>query len=186
MISPALLEVIASGYRRSTTPPAEETVNSKNITASFTRPADTTTYTAGDVMANSTSAPTILQFTNFASVAGGGGIIKSAQLIDSVAATLKPDVELYLFDTSITMQNDNAAWTPSDSDMTHCLGKIYFPQGAFSVGSGNGIIDMDGLEKQVTCAGGSTTIYGIPVVRNAYLPGNAEQFNFNLQIIQTP
>ena len=48
---------------------------SKIISASYTRPADTTAYAEGDVLANSTSAATILTFPNVARANGLGFLI---------------------------------------------------------------------------------------------------------------
>src|SRR5687768_7285843 len=45
------------------------------VTVEFTRPSNTTAYTAGDVVSNSTSATTPLDFANLARVASGTGYI---------------------------------------------------------------------------------------------------------------
>lgn len=154
------------------------------VEAGYTRPADTATYTAGDVLCNSTSSPTILSFDNCARSAGLGGIIQGAIMVDSSAPTLKADVELYLFDTTVTMQNDNAAWTPTDAQMKTCIGRIRFAPGLFNIGNGNGIVDVETLGKPFKCAPASTTLYGITVIRNSYIPTSAEEFLFRLLLIQ--
>jgi len=154
------------------------------IEASYTRPADTATYAAGDVIANSTSAATILTFTGVAREPGLGGIIQSAVLVDSAAQTLKGDFELYLFDTAPAMQNDNAAWNPSDSEVTKSLGRVRFPPGLFNVCGANGVVDVDSLGKPFKCASGTRNIFGILVVRNAYVPISGEVFTIRLFVIQ--
>lgn len=156
----------------------------KVITTSYTRPADTTTYTAGDVVANSTSAATILSFADIASFEGGGGVIHSAALIDSSAESTKPEFDLYLFDTTVVMENDNAAWAPSDAEMETCLGVITFDLDDFKVGSGNGIICNKNIGLPFSCVSGSTTLYGILVARNAYVPTSAEKFTIRLSVLQ--
>lgn len=156
----------------------------KLITASYTRPADTTTYAAGDVVADSTSAATILTFSSIARAAGLGGVIQHAQLIDSAAQTTKPDFELYLFDTAPTMQNDNAAWAPSDSEMEKCLGRIDFATANFKTGSGNGMIQAANISIPFQCASSVSAIYGILVARNAYVPVSAEKFTVRLHVLQ--
>jgi hypothetical protein len=105
-------------------------------------------------------------------------------LIGSVAATLKPDFELYLFDTTVTMQNDNVAWAPSDAEMETCVGMISFPGGYWRTAGANGIIEMDALSKSFNCGGASTTLFGILVARNAYVPASGEKFTIRLKIIQ--
>jgi len=154
------------------------------VEATLTRPSDTTTYTAGDVVANSTSAPVVITFSNMAREAGLGGIIQGACCINNVAQTLKPDLELYLFDQSPTIQNDNAAWAPTDAHMKYCLGMIRFAPGNFNVGSGNGIIRAEPPSLSFKCFTGVKALYGILVVRNAYIPTSAEEFFFRLHVIQ--
>lgn len=157
---------------------------SLTIETSYTRPADTNVYAAGDVFAQSTSAATILTFAGIARESGGGAIIQGATLYDSSAQATKPDLELYLFDTSITMQNDNVAWAPSDSDMEKCLGVIYFAGGLFRTGSGNGVIDQQGIAMSIACASTLKDIYGILVVRNGYTPTSGEKVGIRLHVIQ--
>lgn len=160
---------------------------SKTLDASYTRPADTSAYTAGDVLAQSTSAATILSFTNAAREGGGGGIIQNAVMIDSSAQSTKPWIELYLFDTAPAMQNDNVAWAPSDSELEKCLGVLVFDgtvTNAFKTTSNGGLVATGAVSLSYQCASGSTTLYGIAVVRNAYTPTSAEKFNFRLSVIQ--
>lgn len=157
---------------------------SKIVTASKTRPADTTAYAAGDVVAESTSAATVWTFAGMARSLGLGGILQGAVMIDSVAQSTKPDLELYLFDTAITTQNDNAAWAPTDSDMEKCLGMIAFSSGQFKTGSGNGIVNVEGISKVFQCASAARDLYGILVVRNAYTPASGEKIVIRLAVIQ--
>src|SRR3990167_36969 len=74
---------------------------------SFTRPADTTAYTAGDVAANSTSVPLILRFK----MKSPSGFIQQARFIDSANVATKPDLQLWLFDRPITMDVDAGPFT---------------------------------------------------------------------------
>lgn len=156
----------------------------KIVEASKTRPADTTTYASGDIVNESTSAGTIMTFTDVARENGRGASILGAELVDSAAATVKPEFELYLFDTSITVQNDNAAWAPSDADMEKCVGVIDFPSVSFKTGSGNGVVPREGLGMYVICAAASKNLYGILVARNAYVPASGEKFLVRLKIVQ--
>ena len=154
------------------------------IETSYTRPADTTTYAAGDVVANSTSSAQVLTFQNIARAAGLGGVIQAAYLVDSAAQTLRPDFELFLFDVAPTMQQDNVAWAPTDSEMEKCQGVIRFPPGLFNVGNGNGIVDVGSLGKSFRCGSTVRDLYGVLVTRNAYVPISAEKFTVRLLVIQ--
>lgn len=160
----------------------------RTIAANFTRPADTTAYAAGDVVADSTSAPTIITFARAAKEVGGHGIIQEAIVVSSQNAATKPDLELWLFDTAITMDNDNAAFTPTDAELRTLIGVIAFPVASFKVGdagaaaAGNVICDVQGLNLQVNTVNTSNAIYGVLVVRNAYAPASAERFDIRLKI----
>jgi hypothetical protein len=156
----------------------------KLVEASYTRPNDATPYAAGDVVANSTSAAVALTFAGAARGAGLGGVIQAAIFVGSYAPSLKPDLELFLFDTAPTMQQDNAAWAPSDAEMLKCIGRIRFPPGLFVVCGANGIVDSDSLGKPFQCASASTDLYGVLVVRNAYIPTNNEVLAVRLFVIQ--
>lgn len=149
----------------------------------FTRPSDTNAYTAGDVVSNSTSAATILEFTA-ASFEGGGGVIQAATLIDSVAAGTKPEFDLYLFDTTVVMENDNAAWDPSDTEVKTFIGKIDFLAADFETMGANGVTQVRNINLPFKCVANSTILYGILVARNAYTPTSAEQFTVRLHILQ--
>lgn len=157
----------------------------KTVDVSFTRPADTTTYASGDTMCNSTSAPTIMTLANMASGNGGGGIIQGITFIDSVyGATNLPEFDLYLFDTAPVMQNDNAAFAASDSEMLACVGVVRFPAALNSPAGANSVTDLDNISKSYNCAAGSTSLYAIMVARNAYAPSSGEVFKFRFHILQ--
>jgi hypothetical protein len=155
-----------------------------NVEQSYTRPADTTTYAAGDVVANSTSAAVVLGFANVARGAGLGGTIQSARIIFSTAPATKLDSELWLFDTSPTMQNDNAAFAPSIGNLGALIGVIALPAANFKAGSGNGVIDVQNLALSFQCSSASTSLFGVLVARNAYVPASAEVLKVRLTIAQ--
>lgn len=154
---------------------------------SFTRPADTTAYAAGDVVANSTSVPLIMRFP-LQSVSGSG-FIQQARLIDSANVATKPDLQLWLFDRPITMDADNAAFTPYDDDLLRLVAIIAFPTSAFVVGDatsgadGNSVCDAQDLRLPFALASGDTELFGVLVVRNAYAPVSAEKFTVRLTVL---
>jgi hypothetical protein len=152
------------------------------ISATLTRPADTNAYAAGDAVTDSTSSPSQITFSNAARINNGSGVIVSATLIDSVNAGTKGQFELWLFDASVTPNNDNAAFAPSDADAAKAIGVITF--GANSPGSNNAIYPAGPLSIAFQCSGGIANIFGLLVVRNAYTPTSGEQFTIRLGIIQ--
>ncbi|MCI0391681.1 MAG: hypothetical protein MOB07_23295 [Acidobacteria bacterium] len=158
------------------------------VTTSYTRPADTTTYAAGDAVSNSTSAPAQLTFDGAGRVTDGSGVILGAVLTDSGNQALKGQFELYLFSASSTPDNDNALFTPSDSDMNNLIGvipfNIWYVGDATAGAGGNAVAPVQGLSIPFKCASGTNDIFGQVVVRNAYVPLSAEIFTFRLLIAQ--
>lgn len=158
------------------------------VNGSFTRPADTTAYAAGDVASDSTSAPTVITFTNVASQNNGGGVIVSAELIDSANQATKGIFELWLFDTTVTPDNDNAVFTPTDAELATLVGVIPFDVsyvGDVTAGAdGNAIYQAQHLNLPFKAGASSRNLFGVLVVRNAYTPVSAESFVIRLAVAQ--
>jgi hypothetical protein len=158
------------------------------INASVTRPADTNAYAAGDAVTDSTSAPTVITFTNAAKQNNGGGTIVSAELIDSANQSTKAVFELWLFDTTVTPDNDNAACTPTDAELATLVGIIPFDVSyvgdAQSGASGNAVYQAQHLNLPFKAGASSRNLFGLLVVRNAYTPVSAEVFTIRLNVAQ--
>ncbi len=151
------------------------------VSAAYTRPAaDTTTYTAGDALADSTSAPTVLTFSGMARQPGAGGWIVDAVLTVSVAATLLPSAELWLFDTTVTPVNDNVAFTITDAEALTTVAVLPFTVGYKS--ALNAAMHTDRLMLPYQCAATATALYGLVVIRNAYVPTGSEVWTFRLKV----
>ena len=142
------------------------------------RPANTTQYTAGDVVADTVTRT--LRFADVVLSPGSGGIVQSAMVIDSSAESTKPDLELYLFNANIVSQADNAAWAPTDTEMRACVGWISLLSTSFKTCGANGMIQSADKSLAFNCAVGSRDLFGVVVARNAYTPVSAEQFTFKL------
>ena len=142
----------------------------------FTRPANTTTYAAADVIADSASAATIQTFTGCAEP-GGGGLINSCILIQSAAVSTKLVADLFLFHTAPTAYgNDNAAFTPTDAEMDNCVGVVTIDgsvAGNVKIGSGNVAIQSLNIGIVYKTAVNDGALYGVLVARNAYVPTSA-------------
>ena len=153
--------------------------------ASITRPADTTAYAAGDVV--STAGGARLTFSNLPDQTGRGFLIASAALIDSANVATKPDLELWLFDADLTdLDADNATWTPTDAQLEALVGIILFPTASFKGGDltagagGNSAC----VQNNLNIAAKSDVLYGVLVVRNAYVPVSGEKFTVRLGVLQ--
>lgn len=158
------------------------------VEASFTRPSNTTQYTAGDAVSDDTSSPTTLEFSSCARVDGGEGLVVSVRLVDSANQSTKGSFELWLFDTEPTAMEDNAAFDPTDSECTNVVGIVEFTGtfiGDATAGSGGNIVfQSDQLNFPFQCGDESTSLWGQVVVRNAYTPVSAEVFTILLDIVQ--
>lgn len=157
--------------------------------ATFTRPNDTNTYAAGDVVANSTSAPVIMTFLNATLGKVSPSIIQHAIIVTSASVATKPDLELWLFDTAITMDNDNAVFTPTDVELLTLIGVILFPVADFKVGDatvgagGNAICEAKNLGVPFNSTINSNDLFGVLVARNAYVPVAQEIFTVRLKFL---
>jgi len=162
--------------------------NTVIIDGAITRSGNTTTYTANDVITDSGTPGTIVTFTGCARVNLGSGSIISAVLIDSGNETLKLDGDLFLFDTTVVMDNDNAAWTPTDAELATSVGVISFIGGnarSGLAGTGGNSMYPNAIDAPISFVCLSTTLlFGIFVARNAYIPIDPEVFTFRLGIIQ--
>lgn len=152
------------------------------ISATITRPADTTTYTIGDVVGASS-----FQLGALGAGLGLGGEAKSAACITSANVTTKPDLQLWLFSAAVaSVTADNAAFAPTDAEMTTFLGRIDFPVASFKVANagsaaaGNAACIATGFVIPLP-----TYVFGVLVVQNAYVPVSAEVFTINLNVLRS-
>lgn len=164
----------------------------KVVTQSVTRPNDTTTYTAGDALANATSGAAMLTFSNMARKAGGGFILQRMVICCSAKQTLLPDMEIFFLDTTMaTPPVDNTFRTMTDAESETVIGSIFVPGQVYSKSTnntsgagGNIIINSENLGMLMCCAAGSTSIYCVPSFANAYVPVANEKFTFKLFLEQ--
>lgn len=155
-------------------------------TTAKTRPANTTAYAAGQVMAESTSAGTVWTFANCARINQGTGTITSAELADSLSQVTHLQANLYLFSVAPTTTiNDAQVWAPTYAELQNCVGVLQLISwyGSTSTSGASILASYDEIRKFV-CAAASTTLYGVLVATNAYTPGNAETLNLTLGIEQ--
>lgn len=155
-----------------------------NPSASFTRPADTTAYASGDLVANSTTSGSVtpMSFTA-ARVAAGNFMIRRARLSKSGTGVTNAAFRLHLFTASPGVTNgDNGVFLSTQAatylgyfDVTSMMA---FSDGASGIGA-PGV----GSEHGVALASGQT-IYGLTEPRGAYTPISAEVFTWTLEDYQ--
>lgn len=158
------------------------------VSDSFTRPADTTAYAAGDAIADSASAPTVNEIAKCARKTGGGGLIESVILIDSANVATALEAELWIFDKTVTPDNDNAAFTPTDAEAETVVAIIplttSYVGDATAGAGGNRVYLPAAVNKKFKCQANSRSLFWALVARNAYVPVSAEKFTVKLNLLQ--
>jgi hypothetical protein len=154
-----------------------------NLSAGFTRPNDTTTYAAGDLVANSTAAgsvvPLQIDLGNVAAVGHGVTRITRARLTKSGTSPTNANFRIHLYEAAATPQNgDNGAW--STDHAASWLGNIDVPSMlAFTDGcTGTGSATA-GSEMFLRLASGS--IFALVEAKAAYTPVANETFTLTLE-----
>ena len=151
--------------------------------ASITRPADTTAYADGDVVADSTSAAAALMFKGLCGD-GDGAVIRGAMFSSSAIPGTKLNADLWLFHTAPTSYgNDNGAFALSDADLLNCVGVIPLDgttAANVKVSTLNYVVVNQGLAIPVKSLTADRALYGVLVARNAYTPASAEVITVKL------
>lgn len=144
------LHIFSGGYEVSTT---------------VTRPANTTQYTAGDVVGG------VITFTN---IGPAGKMVYLIRAILEVYIAAIPSgmtsFRLYLFsETPPSALADNAVWSMSAADRA-VYAKTYIDLGSPAVTGGILQVSADDITKSVQLADGSTDLYGYLVTNSTYTP----------------
>jgi len=144
----------------------------------FTRPNDTTQYTAGDVV-GPIAGSALISF----SVPLSGYIVGLA-LIDSVNAATLMQPEIQIYDASPGQgQADNAAWTAEDISERNWVGAVSLANsfvGGATAGSGQSTrFKADNLN---IAYGPSNALHFLIITRNAYTPAALETFTLRAWI----
>lgn len=156
-----------------------------NPTATITRPADTTAYAAGDIIANSTTAGSIvpMQFPLGGNNMPGATRITRVRFAKSGTTNTLSQFRLHLYGSlPAAVNGDNAAW--STTGAANYLGSIDGPTtlNAFSDGCAGVGAAVAGSEILVRLNSG-TVIYGLLAALAAYVPASAETFTVTLECV---
>lgn len=138
----------------------------------ITRPSDTTTYGAADVVGVTGGGTACITFPNMGPAAGGQIIITSARFQRNATALISGETNylLYLFNVAQpAAQVDNAVFDIAAGDQAAYLGVINL---GTPVDIGSTIaVDTDFVNKQVTLLSGS--LFGVLVTVGGYQPVSA-------------
>lgn len=142
----------------------------------ITRPADVTAYTAGDLVANSTTAGSVTAFTWDAKGNIAESKLQSAIVRKSAASVTNASFRLWVFDADKAVTNgDNGAIAPTN--MNNFLGTL---SGSASFGGTAGAVCPMGVDTQGAIWPANGKLYGLLEVTGAYTPASAETFAIEL------
>lgn len=156
---------------------------SANPSANFTRPADTTAYASGDLVANNTTAGSVAAMAlTAARTAAGSFLLHRLKLHKSGTSVTNASFRAHLFSSAPTVTNgDNGALAMTG--VAGYLGNVDITiDQAFNDGAaGFSSIAMSDI---VAKLGAGTTLYALLEARAAYTPVSAEVFTLTADIVQ--
>lgn len=156
---------------------------STTVSATFTRPADTTPYTAGDMVANSATAGSVTKMSfSVARATGLGALIRGATLRKSGTSATNAYFRLWLFKTDPTVDaasGDNLAFLTNNS--ANVIGAIDF---VVDMACSDGVVGrgVPRVGSEIVCT--TDTVYGLLQALAGYTPANAEVFAIDLSLLQ--
>lgn len=161
--------------------------NSATPSASFTRPANTTAYTIGALVANSVTAGSVaaMSLTAARKVAGTGRIARG-RLSKTSTGTTGAVFRVHLYRTAPTLTSLTDAGTYSTNNAANYIGALDFDLStttarAFTDGVAAQGVPSVGPYILFDCAAGVQTLIALIEARGAYAPGSAETFTLTLE-----
>ena len=147
----------------------------KKISTNFTRPSDTTAYSIGDAITNSTSAPVPfeLDLASIGAVVGQSLEIRKFTVVSSVKGATLPLINGYLSPVTFTATNDNS---PLDiTDAVQEGGGAWFACETQNYTVSNNRVSNIGVHEPIILAAADTKLYGTLQAANAYTPASGEK-----------
>ncbi len=153
-------------------------------TASFTRPSDTTAYASGDLVANSTTAGSVVPMTlTVARNAGGTGVIQRVRLKISGTVITNASFRVHFYRASPTVTNgDNGVWLSTES--TYLGWCDVTVDKAFSDGAKGIGIPGSGAGTVISFDASAKSLYALIEARAAFTPISAEVFTLAVEVEQ--
>jgi hypothetical protein len=162
----------------------------RNMTGTFTRPADTTAYASGDLVANSTTNTAVdaVELKHIGNRPAGTGIIRRVVLRKSGTGTTNASFRVHLMrgDPATVTNGDNGAF--SISGVADYLGYADVTIGqAFTDGAWGAGAPAVGSEFMIRLGPAEQDIWAMVEARGAYTPASAEVFVVGVDLIdETP
>ena len=151
-------------------------------TVSFTRPANTTAYTAGDVIGSATSA---IHTMSAAGPSGGSVLVQSMELF--IGSTERPlgmgGFRVHLFSASPTAIADNAVFNLISADRPRYRG--YVDLGTQQDLGDTLFAQADYIGRLVKLAAASTSLFAEIEPRGGYTPESGTAYELRMSTLET-
>lgn len=155
--------------------------------ANFTRPADTTAYASGDLVANNTAAASVVPLSwTAARTVTGLFQVRAALMRKSDAGVTNAQFRLHLFSATPTIATtgDNGVFASVVTGYTTHLGFIPITVAqVFAAGSTGRGVPNEGQEI-LAVAGAGRLLYGLLEARAAWTPTSAEVLTVDLELVR--
>lgn len=142
------------------------------LITSFIRPANTTAYSAKDAITDSTSAPSSITFPGMISTRSQYAAITDVT-VRIKSTTSAPQLNLYIFNTLPTANDDNTAFTISDEEIVTIESVIKLTE-SFDYGNSY-ILHSTSINDRVRSDALNSNFYGLLQSIGAFTPVNADQ-----------
>lgn len=145
-----------------------------SASASFTRPADTTAYASGDLVANSTTAGSVAAMTF--NIQATAGLLASLTLRKTKADVTNASFRVWLLSASPTVTNgDNGAFAGAFLSSVICEPIDCNTDVLLTGGGAIGSTYFEGRQIKLPA-----TVYALIEARGAYTPASEEVFTLGL------
>lgn len=154
-----------------------------NPSDTFTRPADTTAYASGDLVANSTTAGSVTALGLSLSGSYSQGVqIRRVKLAKSGTSTANASFRVHLFKAAPTTVTNGDNGVFSVSGVADYIGQCDVTVGqAFTDGACGHGIPNTGTDATISLTSSTTKVFALLEARAAYTPSSGETFTLTLE-----
>ncbi|MFZ5705729.1 MAG: hypothetical protein ACOY5R_10725 [Pseudomonadota bacterium] len=144
----------------------------KTARATFARPANTTAYAVGDIVANATAANAVTPLVlAVAGAAGQAGKVTRVSVAKSSTVTADAAFRLHLYAKAPTPANGDNGALSANGVASNYLGSADV---TVDKAQGDGAIGFADVAIPFQCESGVLTLFGLLEARGAYVPASGE------------